>query len=136
MMEVYDYTVHGSAANELYTMVDQMSAAECAQALGILQEFRKKEETDHSIMSYSLFDSFILPVLKNFAKESVARLEIDRRGDNTVMIALFSDEVFEITSEDLPMRAVWLLASRYMVADAGDGKASFSLVFTGVDGHS
>ena len=70
MMEVYDYTANGSAANELYAMVDQMSAAECARALGILQEFRKNEETNHSIMSYSLFDSFILPVLKNFAKET------------------------------------------------------------------
>ena len=87
-------------------------------------------------MGYSLFDSFILPVLKDFAKESVARLEVDRSWDHAIMIFLFSDEVFVITSEDLPMRAVWLLASRYMVADARDDKASFSLIFTGVDGHS
>ena len=49
------------------------------------------------------------------------------------MISLFTDEVFVITSEDLPMRAVWLLASKHMVADARDGKASFSLVFNWVD---
>ena len=87
-------------------MRGKRSAAECAQALGILQEFRKKEETDHSAASYSLFDSFILHVLKDFAKESVARFEVDRSWNHVIMISLFTDEVFVITSEDLPMRTV------------------------------
>ena len=93
-----------------------------------LKQIKEEREREAAECSKNWLCAAVLPVLKNFAKESRALLTVEMQENGLIIANLRSDCGFHISGEYIPMKSILNLAAHIEIG-MRDGSIVLSLTY-------
>ena len=125
----FDYSVEERKTEQVYMEMDRLSTNQILKVQDYIKQLKETEKERLRRKEMNWFNFSILPMLKEYAQEQGAVLEITEEEETNSMTATLSEiKTIDISSQNIRLKTLFMLAS-YTVVEAVNEKIRLFLTY-------
>lgn len=127
-MKTYDYRRKTDPVDQLFNIMDNLSAEEAKAALTSIEDKKKDLTKTRLERGSTWFYSSILPVIKNFSEKTSSVLYVENPGGALFIVTIQNKSGLEVSEDYMAMQKIFTFAN-HIGLNIAEGIPSLSLIF-------